>query len=97
MADTIRDGGSYFMLLAATNGDQFQLNLPVHRDQNFNRLGWHEPRVIYSGQSSTLSWLEAAELASQLSALTHAPILEGGVDRAKECIAIMLNRGQDSA
>ena len=95
MADVLRDGGSYFMLLSDSSGATTALNLPVQRDGKGIRTGYSAPSLLnhVTDQRAQLTWSEAALLAQVLTPLCDDSVGEGGARRAKECVDFLARSG----
>lgn len=95
MADALRDGGSYFMLLADGSGATTALHLPVRLDSQGARTGYSEPTLLSHGtdRKARLNWDEAEALARLLEPLCNDSIGEGGPHRAKECLGLLARAG----
>lgn len=99
MADVLRDGGSYFLLLEGKGGQIFTLRLPVKLSELGRRTGYGTPSFSeqVTGKSDSLNWNDAADLARMLEEICRGEIAEGGIRRAKECIALLAGAGSLSA
>lgn len=99
MADVLRDGGSYFLLLEGKGGQIFTLRLPVKLSESGVRTGYGAPSFSEqaTGKSHSLNWNDAADLAQMLVEVCTGVIAEGGARRAKECIALLAGAGSLSA
>ena len=99
MADVLRDGGSYFLLLEGEGRQIFTLRLPVQLSESGIRTGYGVPSFSEqaTGESDLLSWNDAADLARMLEESCKGVIAEGGTRRAKECIALLAQAGSLSA
>ena len=99
MADVLRDGGSYFMVLEGEGGEVFMLRLPVLLSDFGKPTGYGVPSFSEqaTGRSDLLSWNDAANLARMLGEICKGVIAEGGTLRAKECIALLAQAGSLTA
>ena len=91
-ADVCRDGGSYVLVYVDAAGFQHEVELPVILGPgSAGRVGYREPVVksYASGESSVLSWAEAASLSRQLAPLVGGSIEWGGVPRAREGVELL--------
>lgn len=95
MADVLRDGGSYYMLLSEGSGVTTVLNLQVHLDEQGRRTGYMAPNLFNQSteQRTELTWPEASALAQLLEPLCVEPIVEGGLPRARECLGLLARSG----
>lgn len=70
-ADICRDGGSLVLTYADETGEQFEIELLVRKDDNYQVVGYHRPTVKrWSADGAwELTWAEASALSNELAKL----------------------------
>ena len=96
-ADILRDGGSYVLIGVNVDGTRFEIELPVLKNEDYQRCGYKEP-VAINRESDPVSqvamtWDEATRLAELLSPLIDENIGYGGESRAKEFVELLRLKG----
>jgi hypothetical protein len=94
MADGLRDGGSYYVLYRAADGNLYSINLPVHLAQMV-ATGYGAPRVACEpiNLSRELSWPEARSLGAAIASLGTGSLVEGTPERLSEFLLLLGREG----
>lgn len=88
MADVLRDGGSYFLLLEGERGQIFTLRLPVQLSESGIRIGYGVPSFSEqaTGKSDSLNWNDAADLARMLDEICRGAIAKEAHDAPENAL-----------
>jgi hypothetical protein len=96
IADGVRDGGSYFVMYEATDGQRYSLFAQVRLDGKMKAIGYELPRISCQATAFArdLTWAEAQEVGSALGSLQQERIPEGNVERLRECLGLLSREGK---
>jgi hypothetical protein len=74
----------------ADDKNQYLLKTQVHLDHDMKRLGYERPNIFCEATSFSrqLTWAEAQKLGDSLILLKQQDLVEGNLERLRECLDV---------